>query len=154
MYTLGSNIIGLSWQVKNGSLARSGMMNNGLGTSVAPVIELFRLNTAPVATTAANDGISLGFSWDKKGLSAFWRNDPRDSCFARLVWKRLPLGGGKAGMWVRTWGERTWDLTSSVPKAGTYDITFQYTEGEHRLDIAWAQLEQNGAFSPAMNTPG
>jgi hexosaminidase len=50
----------------------------------------------------------------------------------------------KSGDVGEAWVEKTWDVTPQVARSGGYEVTFQYTGGEHRLDIAWAQLEQNG----------
>ena len=36
------------------------------------------------------------------------------------------------------------DITDLITKAGTYDVTFQYTQGRHRLDIQSAALIQDG----------
>ncbi|RYX86650.1 beta-N-acetylglucosaminidase [bacterium] len=55
-----------------------------------------------------------------------------------------PIATWKSGEVGEEWAEKTWDISSAIPKAGTYDVTFQYTQGTHRLDISWAQLEQNG----------
>ncbi|BCM89015.1 beta-hexosaminidase [Abditibacteriota bacterium] len=64
--------------------------------------------------------------------------------FRPLDVEGAPVGTWKSGEVGQEWVEKTWDISSSIAKAGTYDVTFQYTEGEHRLDISWAQLEQNG----------
>ncbi len=64
--------------------------------------------------------------------------------FRPLDVEATPVATWKSGEVGEEWSEKIWDISPSIPKAGTYDITFQYTEGEHRLDISWTQLEQDG----------
>jgi hexosaminidase len=40
---------------------------------------------------------------------------------------------------------REWDLTPYLTKAGTCEVTFQYSSGAHRLDISKAELLENGS---------
>ena len=40
---------------------------------------------------------------------------------------------------------REWDLTPYLTKTGTWEVTFQYSSGAHRLDISKAELLENGS---------
>lgn len=46
------------------------------------------------------------------------------------------------------WQELDWDLTPHVTTSGNYRVTFTYTAGAHRLDIAWAQFLVDGQPGP------
>ena len=58
----------------------------------------------------------------------------------RPVDDRPAAGAWKAGGVTEAWSEQAWDLTSAVAKPGLYEVRFQFTHGEHRLDIEWAAL--------------
>jgi hexosaminidase len=64
----------------------------------------------------------------------FRKLDPE--VISNIHWKRGDIGND--------WMQKEWEVTPLITKAGRYDITFQYTDGEHRLDIAWIELLQNG----------
>jgi len=55
-----------------------------------------------------------------------------------------PTGTWKTGQTTETFAPMTWDITWKVDKAGKYTVQFQYTGGEHRLDIEWAEILENG----------
>ena len=47
----------------------------------------------------------------------------------------LIVGTWRSGQTSETFQSMEWDVTSAIKEAGTYDVTFQYTDGAHRLDI-------------------
>lgn len=58
-------------------------------------------------------------------------------------------GGLSAGTWQsgqigEQWMQKEWDITPRITKAGAWEVTFEYSSGANRLDIAWAELLQNG----------
>lgn len=58
-------------------------------------------------------------------------------------------GGLSAGTWQsdqigEQWTQKEWDITPRITKAGAWEISFEYSSGAHRLDIAWSELLQNG----------
>lgn len=50
----------------------------------------------------------------------------------------------KSGETTEQVATRDWDITKSVKKAGPVTVTFQYTSGQHRLDIQSTALLVNG----------
>ena len=63
------------------------------------------------------------------------------------------LGGGWAGVKVGGWqpsqitttlAPMEWDVTTNVTAAGKASVRFDYSEGAHGLDIAWAALLEDG----------
>lgn len=50
----------------------------------------------------------------------------------------------KSGEIGSQWMQKEWEVTPRITRAGGYDVSFHYTGGEHRLDIAWIELLQNG----------
>ncbi len=57
---------------------------------------------------------------------------------------KVPAGTWKSGGVGENFVTKTWDVTPQITKAGNVEAKFQYTGGTHRLDIAWAELLQNG----------
>jgi hexosaminidase len=53
-----------------------------------------------------------------------------------------PAGEWKSGQTSEEWAELTWDVP--VTGAGTYQLTFNFIHGEHRLDISKVELLQGG----------
>lgn len=64
--------------------------------------------------------------------------------YRKLTPEVKPVASWKSGETTETFTPRTWDISSQVKDAGTYEVTFQYTGGTHRLDIEWAALLVNG----------
>ncbi len=54
------------------------------------------------------------------------------------------VGVWKSGEVGETLVEKTWDITPQIGAKGNVEVRFQYTEGTHRLDIAWVELLRNG----------
>jgi hypothetical protein len=48
--------------------------------------------------------------------------------------------GWKTGETSTAFRPLLYDVTGSLKEKGTYDITFDYTGGAHRLDIAWVEI--------------
>jgi hexosaminidase len=48
--------------------------------------------------------------------------------------------GWKSGETSTAYRPLLYDVTGSITKKGSYDITFEYTGGAHRLDIAWVEI--------------
>jgi hexosaminidase len=53
------------------------------------------------------------------------------------------IGTWKPGETNETFQTKTWPLKDFLKGPGTVQIQFQYTGGEHRLDIAWARITAN-----------
>ncbi len=56
----------------------------------------------------------------------------------------VSVGVWKSGQTSEAWADKEYDLTKHITSAGTYTLTFQYTHGAHRLDIASAELLEDG----------
>jgi len=56
----------------------------------------------------------------------------------------LPIGHWQSGQTSPAWKEMEWDVTPQVTANGAWGARFDYTSGSHRLDIAWAELLQDG----------
>ncbi|MDQ2687199.1 MAG: beta-N-acetylhexosaminidase [Armatimonadota bacterium] len=55
-----------------------------------------------------------------------------------------PVASWKSGEIGETPVVKEWDITPNITKAGDVEARFQYSGGAQRLDIAWAELLQNG----------
>lgn len=62
-----------------------------------------------------------------------------------------PVAGWESGDVPVTWTEKTWDVTSAIKGAGTYEVTFTYTGGSSRLDMKTVSLEADGAFAKVVD---
>ena len=51
----------------------------------------------------------------------------------------------KSGEVTNDWSVHEWDLSRSFDKAGYYAVTFQYSGGEHRLDVGGIEILGDGA---------
>jgi len=56
----------------------------------------------------------------------------------------IVIGNWKSGETSATFSSMEWDMTELVETPGTYAVTFAYSGGTHRLDIAWAEILENG----------
>ena len=56
----------------------------------------------------------------------------------------VSVASWKSGQTKETWTTTEYDITKHITAPGTYTISFQYTHGGHRLDIANAELLQDG----------
>ncbi|MDI9636948.1 beta-N-acetylhexosaminidase [Geitlerinema splendidum] len=56
----------------------------------------------------------------------------------------LPAAQWKSGQLREEFQTVEWDLSEAIKQNGNYRIRFAYTSGDHRLDIAWAELIING----------
>lgn len=54
------------------------------------------------------------------------------------------VGGWKSGELTEKFENREWDITPHVTGPGTYDVQFQYTGGECRMDLESAEILENG----------
>lgn len=55
-----------------------------------------------------------------------------------------PVAKWVSGSTTEEFAVMKWDITSAIQKPGKYQVAFQFTEGGHRLDIAWAELWVDG----------
>ncbi len=62
------------------------------------------------------------------------------------IGSQAAVGTWRSGQISEHWTPHVWDLTSSFNKAGNYALTFQYTSGEHRLDIDGIEIEADGVI--------
>jgi hexosaminidase len=65
-----------------------------------------------------------------------------------------PVGTWKSGETTETFASRTWDVAARITKSGNYTALFQFTGGDHRLDIEWAELLENGVVVARDNHKG
>ncbi|BCM89016.1 hypothetical protein IAD21_00858 [Abditibacteriota bacterium] len=72
VYTLSNSVLSLSWRAQGGTLVLAEARDGLSGETATGAREPFRLNTAAVTTTNAQDGVYLGFRWDDKMLSVLW----------------------------------------------------------------------------------
>lgn len=54
------------------------------------------------------------------------------------------IGTWKSGEANETFAAKSWDVSKAISGPGTYAFTFQYTEGECRIDIDGAELLRDG----------
>ncbi len=54
------------------------------------------------------------------------------------------VGGWKSGEVSEEYGTVSFAVKDAFGERGTYEVRFQYTDGAHRLDIRWVELELNG----------
>ncbi|KAH0791834.1 family 20 glycosylhydrolase [Histomonas meleagridis] len=52
--------------------------------------------------------------------------------------------GWKSGETTPEWAKKKWDLSSAIKANGTYEITFRYTHGKHRLDMKDVKVTCDG----------
>jgi len=64
------------------------------------------------------------------------------------------VGTWKSGEMKETFGVHSWPLPNKIDGPGDYKVTFSYTEGACRLDIAWAELVQGDAVLARDEHPG
>ncbi len=64
--------------------------------------------------------------------------------YRRLSPEPVSVGVWKSGQTGEAWAIKEYDLTKHITGAGTYTVTFQYTHGAHRLDIASVELLADG----------
>ncbi|MEN8127214.1 MAG: beta-N-acetylhexosaminidase [Planctomycetota bacterium] len=57
---------------------------------------------------------------------------------------RRTVGNWKSGQTSEDYKPMTWDLTSHLEGSGAYILTFNYTSGEHRLDIRSLEILEDG----------
>ena len=73
------------------------------------------------------------------------RKDILDVNYRKLdTQEEFPIGFWKSGETSQDFSVKTWDITNHISKEGEIEILFAYTHGAHRLDIAWAELLENG----------
>lgn len=60
----------------------------------------------------------------------------------------------KSGQIGDTWSQQQWDITPQIIGAATIEAKFLYSSGEHRLDIGWVELLQNGQVVARDEHPG
>ncbi len=56
----------------------------------------------------------------------------------------VPVGNWTSGQVGTEFVELMWPVQSAVRRAGAYQAEFQFSGGEHRLDIEWVELLENG----------
>jgi hexosaminidase len=57
-----------------------------------------------------------------------------------------PIAGTwKSGDIGETFSDHEWDITPSITKAGSWQIMFAFTGGDHRMDIKKVELLEDGA---------
>ncbi|MFN7366123.1 MAG: beta-N-acetylhexosaminidase [Armatimonadota bacterium] len=67
--------------------------------------------------------------------------DLRDIMYRRLDGSEIePMAGWAPGEVGETIITREWDITERIGSSGPYSITFQYTEGGHRLEISSVEV--------------
>ncbi len=66
-----------------------------------------------------------------------------DVNFRKLDKAQPVIGRWKSGQTDESFKPLQWDITKAVKEAGTYQVMFQYTGGEHRLDIKSVELLAN-----------
>lgn len=66
----------------------------------------------------------------------------------------VPAAFWKSGQTGVEFKPREWDVTAAISQGGAHDIRFLFTGGAHRLDIAWAELLQDGQPVGRAEHPG
>lgn len=64
--------------------------------------------------------------------------------FRPLDVELTPIAQWKSGEIGETWGAKSWEITPQITKAGTLEVTFQFSGGAHRLDISRVELLRDG----------
>ncbi len=70
------------------------------------------------------------------------RLDGLDVNYHPLQPEPVVIGNWKSGQTSETFKTMQWNVSDFIKDAGNLEITFSYTSGTHRLDIAWAELRQ------------
>lgn len=64
--------------------------------------------------------------------------------YRKLTPEPMTAAVWKSGETTQTFTPRTWDVSPAITSPGTYEVTFKYTAGAHRLDMQWAAVLVNG----------
>jgi len=64
------------------------------------------------------------------------------------------VGHWKPEQMSQEWKVLDWNIAEGLKGAGQYQLTFQYTGGAHRLDLAWVALVQDGKEVSRDEHPG
>ncbi len=72
------------------------------------------------------------------------RLDGLDVHYRALDVVKVAVGGWKSGQTSEQFGPMEWDVTDALDGAGSYEITFAYSGGAHRLDISDVEILADG----------
>lgn len=72
------------------------------------------------------------------------RLDRLDVNYRPLTADPRPAAKWKAGDTTEAFQPKEWDVTRAIPSPGEFDVLFSFTGGDHRLDIDWVEILENG----------